>query len=147
MTAIPVNPFCWSKSAKHDVTLTSLTADLLWPGSYFFLHKVWNCCPERYGKFHSEIPSTCQDYLRKKHRGGLCPPPSGARVNTIYENNPWSMLRLLRGETKLYLCLCSCDIPIFKHTSFTVFFLSNNLSYTQKNIYTMLVLIIWSFFI
>ena len=33
VAAIPVNPFCWSKSAKHDVTLTSLTADLLWPGS------------------------------------------------------------------------------------------------------------------
>ena len=29
VAAIPVNPFCWSKSAKHDVTLTSLTADLL----------------------------------------------------------------------------------------------------------------------
>ena len=29
VAAIPVNPFCWSKSAKHDVTMTSLTADLL----------------------------------------------------------------------------------------------------------------------
>ena len=29
VAAIPVNPFCWSKSVKHDVTLTSLTADLL----------------------------------------------------------------------------------------------------------------------
>ena len=29
MVAIPVNPFCWLKPAKHDVTLTSLTADLL----------------------------------------------------------------------------------------------------------------------
>ena len=33
VVAIPVNPFCWSKSAKHDATLTSLTADLLRPGS------------------------------------------------------------------------------------------------------------------
>ena len=33
VAAIPVNPFRWSKSAKHDVTLPSLTADLLWPGS------------------------------------------------------------------------------------------------------------------
>ena len=33
MAAIPVNPFCWSKSAKHDVTLTSLTADLLESGT------------------------------------------------------------------------------------------------------------------
>ena len=33
VAAIPVNQFCWSKSAKHDVTLTSLTADLLRPGS------------------------------------------------------------------------------------------------------------------
>ena len=29
LVAFPVNPFCSSKSAKHDVTLTSLTADLL----------------------------------------------------------------------------------------------------------------------
>ena len=29
VAVIPVNPFCWSKSAEHDVTLTSLTADLL----------------------------------------------------------------------------------------------------------------------
>ena len=30
---ISVNPFCWSKSAEHDVTLTSLTADLLRSGT------------------------------------------------------------------------------------------------------------------
>ena len=29
VAAIPVNPFRWSNSAKHDVTMTSLTADLL----------------------------------------------------------------------------------------------------------------------
>ena len=32
------------------------------------------------------------------------------------------MLRLIQDETKPYLCLCSCDIPISKHTSFTVFY-------------------------
>ena len=39
VAAIPVNPYFWSKSAKHHVTLRSLTADLLWPGTYF-LHNV-----------------------------------------------------------------------------------------------------------
>ena len=29
MGAIPVNPYFWSKSTEHDVTLTSLTADIL----------------------------------------------------------------------------------------------------------------------
>ena len=33
------------------------------------------------------------------------------------------MLHLMRDERKLYLRLCSCDIPISKHTSFTVFFI------------------------
>ena len=36
LVTFPVNPYCWSKSAEHDVTLTSLTADLLWPGTQFF---------------------------------------------------------------------------------------------------------------
>ena len=29
VAAIPVNPYFWSKSVEYDVTLTSLTADLL----------------------------------------------------------------------------------------------------------------------
>ena len=28
VTAIPANPYFWPKMAEHDVTLTSLTADL-----------------------------------------------------------------------------------------------------------------------
>ena len=33
---------------------------------------MWNCCPERYGKFQSDIPNTS---------GAICPPPpSEARV-------------------------------------------------------------------
>ena len=33
-----------------------------------FWHKVWNCWPERYGKFQSEIPSTS---------GAICEKPQG----------------------------------------------------------------------
>ena len=40
VVAIPVNPYFWSKSAEHDVTLTSLTADLLRPGTYFLTQRV-----------------------------------------------------------------------------------------------------------
>ena len=29
VAVIPVNTFCWSKSAEHDVTVTSLTVDPL----------------------------------------------------------------------------------------------------------------------
>ena len=36
VTAVPANPCFWSKSAKHDVTLTSLTAGLSGPRSIFF---------------------------------------------------------------------------------------------------------------
>ena len=35
VTGIPANPCFWSKSAKHDVTPTSLTADLSVPQSFF----------------------------------------------------------------------------------------------------------------
>ena len=33
VAVIPESPFCCLKSAEHDVTLTSLTADLLRPGT------------------------------------------------------------------------------------------------------------------
>ena len=46
-----------------------------------FWHKVWNYCPERYGKFQSEIPSTSGAICEKPQGGPLGPPPSGARVN------------------------------------------------------------------
>ena len=46
-----------------------------------FWHKVWNCWPERYGKFQSEIPSTSGAICEKPQGGPFGPPPSGARVN------------------------------------------------------------------
>ena len=46
-----------------------------------FLHKVWNCWPERYGKFQSDIPSTSGAICEKPQGGPFGPPPSGARVN------------------------------------------------------------------
>ena len=42
-----------------------------------FLYKVWNCCPERYGKFQSEIHST-SGTICEKPQGALCPPPPPA---------------------------------------------------------------------
>ena len=48
-----------------------------------FWHKVWNCCPERYGRFQREIPST-SGAICEKPQGALCPPPpSGARVKSL----------------------------------------------------------------
>ena len=38
------------------------------------LHKVWNCCPERYGKFQSEISITSW-VICETPQGALCPPP------------------------------------------------------------------------
>ena len=81
---IPVNPFCWSKSAKHDVTLTSLTADLLWPGSQFFDTMCGIVVRRGMASFKAKF-SVLQELFAKKHRGGpfaAPPPPSGARVNT-----------------------------------------------------------------
>ena len=48
-----------------DVThgLPIMTWDLI------FLRKVWNCCPKRYGKFQSEIPSI-SGAIRENPHGG-----------------------------------------------------------------------------
>ena len=45
----------------------------------FFLHRLWSCCPERYGKFQSEIPSTPGAICEKNTGGPLPPttPPAG----------------------------------------------------------------------
>ena len=55
-----------------------------------FQHKVWNCCPERYGQFQREIPST-SGAICEKPQGALSPPPSGARVNT------YNKFKIVRG--------------------------------------------------
>ena len=47
-----------------------------------FWHKVWNCCPERYGKFQSEIPSTSGAICEKPQGGPLPPPPAGRGLTT-----------------------------------------------------------------
>ena len=79
MAAIPVNPFYWSKSAKHDVPLTSLTADLLWPGSYFFFYTRCGIVARRgMASFKAKFP-VFQELFAKNHRGAKAP-PSGARV-------------------------------------------------------------------
>ena len=44
-----------------------------------FWHKVWNCWPERYGKFQSEIPSTSGAICEKLQGGALWPPPPAGR--------------------------------------------------------------------
>ena len=40
---------------------------------------VWNCCPEMYGKFQSEIPSTSGAICEKPQGGPLPPPPPAGR--------------------------------------------------------------------
>ena len=48
---------------------------------------MWNCWPERYGKFQSEIPSTSGAICEKPQGGPFGPPPpSGARVNKTNKN-------------------------------------------------------------
>ena len=44
-----------------------------------YWHKMWNCWPERYVKFQSEIPSTSGAICEKPQGGGLSPPPSAGR--------------------------------------------------------------------
>ena len=83
MAAIPVYPFCWSKSAKYDVTLTSLTADLIWPGSYFFDTRCEIVGRRGMASFKAKFP-VLQELFAKKHRGAFGPPPSGAGVKPFH---------------------------------------------------------------
>ena len=48
-----------------------------------FLHKVWNICPERYGKFQSENPSTSGAICEKPQGGPLAPPPAGRGLSFL----------------------------------------------------------------
>ena len=45
-----------------------------------FWHKMWNCCPERYGKFQSEIPSTSGAICEKPQGGGPLGLPAGRGI-------------------------------------------------------------------
>ena len=54
---------------------------------------MWNCWPERYGKFQSEIPSTSGAICEKPQGGPFGPPPSGARV--IARANPKTAFEFL----------------------------------------------------
>ena len=47
-----------------------------------FWHKVWNCCPERYGKFQSDIPSS-SGAICEKTTGGPFAPPAGRGLRSI----------------------------------------------------------------
>ena len=50
-----------------------------------FWHMVWNCCPERYGKFQSEIPSTSGAICEKPQGGAFGPsPPAGRGLISLY---------------------------------------------------------------
>ena len=88
LAAIPVNPFCWSKSAKHDVTLTgALTADLFMTWVIIFWHSGVELKLARrgHGKFQSEYVPVLQELFAKNHRGGpfrYGPPPAGRRHYT-----------------------------------------------------------------
>ena len=42
---------------------------------------MWNCWPERYGKFQSEIPSTSGAICEKPQGGPFGPPPAGRGLN------------------------------------------------------------------
>ena len=81
--AFPVNPYCWSKSAEHDVILTSLTADLLWPGTKCFDTRRGIVARRGMASFKAKF-TVLQELFTKNHRGeDFAPPPStsGARVN------------------------------------------------------------------
>ena len=75
VAAIPVNPFCLSKSAKHDVTLTSLTADLLLPGFLFVDTRCGIVARRGMASFKAKFPVFQE--LFAKTTGALCPPPAG----------------------------------------------------------------------
>ena len=84
VAVIPVNPFCWSKEAEHDVTLTSLTTDLLRPGTKCFDTRCGIVDRRGMASFKAKFPvlqelgPICEGPIcEKKTQGTLCPPPAG----------------------------------------------------------------------
>ena len=51
---------------------------------------MWTCCPERYGKFQSEIPSTSGAICEKPQGGPLPPPPAGRGLRSVLTKRPCS---------------------------------------------------------
>ena len=76
--AFPVNPYCWSKSAEHDVTLTTLTTDSKWHPSWVFFSMCRIVAGSGTANFKTKFP-VLHELFAKNHRGSL--DPSGARVN------------------------------------------------------------------
>ena len=72
MLVFPVNSFCWSNSAEHDVTLTSFMTDPAWPPACF-LSRCAKLLPGelRLWKFQNAL--YIGSFLRKT-TGHLCPP-------------------------------------------------------------------------
>ena len=104
VAAIPVNPFCWSKSAKHDVTLTSLTADLLWSGYYFFDTRCEIVGRRGMASFKAKF-LVLQELFAKNHRVGPFGPPSGTRVNNCTFNWAQSQRGAARCDSCVFLCV------------------------------------------
>ena len=83
MTAFPANPYFRSKSAEHDVTLTSFTADLSKLGRYN-LHNLCKILQEGYIKFCDRASNGLGDMAKKKREGAMYSPPVGRRLRYTY---------------------------------------------------------------
>ena len=68
LVAFPVNPYCWSKSAEHHVTLTSLMTDSKWPPSLFFFFNMCRIVAGRgTANFKAKFP-VLQELFAKNYR-------------------------------------------------------------------------------
>ena len=67
LVAFPVNPYCWSKSAEHDVTLTSFMTYSKWPPSLFFFNMCRIVTGRGTANFKAKFP-VLQELFAKNHR-------------------------------------------------------------------------------
>ena len=107
MPAIPVYLFRGSKSAKHDVTLTPLTADLLWPGSYFFDTRCGIVARIDMASFKAKFP-VLQELFAKKPQPHSLPQlrPGGTR-RTVNRQ------RCIRVPDRDRLSVCSSHLTVW----------------------------------
>ena len=73
LVAFLVNPYCWYKSAKHDVTLTSFTTDSKWHPSWFVVNMCRIVVGRGTSNFKAKLP-VFQELFVKNHRGSFSPP-------------------------------------------------------------------------
>ena len=88
LTTIPAYPYCWPELAEHDVTLTSLTADLSGPWKISYV-RTCKLIEKVVFKVWGRYLLSFLIYRKNKWKGVPFCIPIGARVKTLIFLRAW----------------------------------------------------------